>query len=102
MTAHAVALAFVTAGTVVAVAAAVGALVSGRDRYLQLHYVTPVTSLAGPLIGIGLSIENGWGLMSGEILLIVVLLFVSGPIAASATGRLFAQSDGTVDSESPE
>jgi hypothetical protein len=40
--------------------------------------------------------------MSGEVLLIVALLFVSGPIAASATGRLFAQSDGTVDSESPE
>lgn len=102
MTSHWLALVFVVAGTVVAVAAALRAIVAGRDHYLRLHYVSPVTSLAGPLIGIGLSIENGWGLTTGEILLIVALLFVSGPIEASATGRLFAQSDGTVQSESPE
>src|SRR5947209_18872139 len=100
--AHDIALAFVALGTVVAVAAALGALAAGSDSYLRLHYVTPVTSVAGPLIGIGLSIENGWGLTTGEILLIVALLFVSGPIAAAATGRLFAQAAGTVQSESPE
>jgi multicomponent Na+:H+ antiporter subunit G len=99
---HELALGFVTAGTAVAVAAVLGALAAGRDHFIRLHYVTPVTSLAGPLIGVGLSIENGWGLTTGEILLIVGLLFVSGPIAASATGRLFAQSEGLVDSESPE
>jgi multicomponent Na+:H+ antiporter subunit G len=102
VTSHFIALGFVIAGTAVAVAAALGALTAWRDRYVRLHYVTPVTSVAGPLIGVGLSIENGWGLTTGEILLIVALLFVSGPIAASATGRLFAQSDGTVETESPE
>jgi multicomponent Na+:H+ antiporter subunit G len=100
--AHDLALAFVGLGSAIAVAASLGALAAGRDTYLRLHYVTPVTSLAGPLIGVGLAIENGWGLTTWEILLIVAIPFVSGPIAAAATGRLFAQSDGTVQSESPE
>lgn len=99
---HDVALGFVAAGVVVAVLSALGALAAGRDHYLRLHYVTPITSLAGPLLGVGLTIENGWSLTSGQILFIVGLLAVSGPVAGAATGRLFAQSDGTVDSESPE
>ena len=100
--AHHVALGFVSAGVVVAVVSALGALATARDHYLRLHYVTPVTSLAGPLIGVGLCVENGWGITTGEILLIVALLSVAGPVAAAATGRLFAQSDGIVKSESPE
>ena len=99
---HDLALGFVTAGVIVAVLSVLGALVAGRDHYLRLHFVTPITSLAGPLVGVGLTIENGWGLTSGQILLVVGLLAVSGPVAGAATGRLLAQSDGTVDSESPE
>ena len=99
---HDLALGFVAAGVVVAVLSVIGALAAGRDDYLRLHYVTPITSLAGPLVGVGLAIENGWGLTSGQILLVVGLLAVSGPVAGAATGRLFAQSDGTVHSESPE
>ncbi|HWF14877.1 MAG TPA: monovalent cation/H(+) antiporter subunit G [Acidimicrobiales bacterium] len=99
---HDVALGFVAAGVAVAVLSALGALAAGRDHYLRLHYVTPITSLAGPLVGIGLTIQNGWGLTSGEILLVVGLLAVSGPVAGAATGRLFAQADGTVRSEAPE
>jgi multisubunit Na+/H+ antiporter MnhG subunit len=99
---HEIALGFVAAGVAVAVLSAFGALAAGRDRYERLHYVTPITSLAGPLVGVGLIIENGWGLTSGQILFIVGLLAVSGPVAGAATGRLFAQSDGTVRSASPE
>lgn len=99
---HDIALGFVAAGVAVAVLATLGALVAGRDHYLRLHYVTPITSLAGPLVGVGLTIENGWGLTSGQILFVVGLLAVSGPVAGAATGRLFGQSDGTVRSESPE
>ncbi len=99
---HGIALGFVTAGVVVAVLSALGAVAAGRDHYLRLHYVTPITSLAGPLVGVGLTIESGWGITSGQILLVVGLLAVSGPVASAATGRLFAQSDGTVRSESPE
>lgn len=100
--AHDFALGLVTAGVVVAVLSALGALCAGHDLYLRLHYVTPVTSLAGPLVGVGLCVENGWGITAGNVLLIVGLLAISGPIAAAATGRLFAQTDGTVRSESPE
>jgi multisubunit Na+/H+ antiporter MnhG subunit len=99
---HEVAVAMCCAGVGVAVLSTVGASLAGRDRYLRLHYLTPVTSVAAPLIGVGLSLENGWSLTTGEILLIVGLLALSGPIAAAATGRLFAQSDGTAKSESPE
>jgi multicomponent Na+:H+ antiporter subunit G len=99
---HDLALLFVTSGVIVTVLAAFGAVAAGRDHYLLAHYVTPITSVAGPLVGIGLTVENGWGITSGQILLVVGLLAVSGPVAGAATGRLFAQSDETVDSEAPE
>ncbi len=47
------------AGLLVTVASAVGALVM-RTVYNRMHFLTPVTSLAGPLLGLALAIENGW------------------------------------------
>jgi hypothetical protein len=47
-------------------------------------------------------VRNGWGLATGEIFLVVVLLFLSGPVVSSATGRLIAQQRGLIERDPPE
>jgi multisubunit Na+/H+ antiporter MnhG subunit len=98
---HSAALALVACGTVVIVAASVGAL-AARDTFQRLHLATPVTSIGGPLIAIGLSVANGWGLTTASILLPAFLLFLAGPILSSAVARMSAQREGVIPAESPE
>jgi len=88
-------------GVAVAVLACLGALAVG-DFYTRLHFITPVTSLAAPLIGLALAIDNGWGLTTAQILFVVFLLAVTGPQLEAATGRVAAQREGIVPKESPE
>jgi multicomponent Na+:H+ antiporter subunit G len=80
------------AGVLVAMASATAAPLMGavRDR---MHFLTPVTSVAGPLVGAALAIQNGWGTTAGQIVLIVVLLAITGPVLESATGRLASRPD---------
>lgn len=94
-------LACYVAGLAVVVLAALGALVL-RRVYPRLHFLTPMTSVGTPLIAIALGIQNGWGLTTGEILLIAGLLALTGPVLADATGRLAAQQDGLIQQDSPE
>lgn len=68
----------------------------------RLHYITPITSLGGPLVGLALAVENGWGLTTAMILFIVFLLALAGPALASATGRLTAQREGLIEREAPQ
>ena len=89
------------AGVLVAVASVAGAL-AVHDVLDRLHYLTPVTSLAGPLVGAALAVENGWGATTAQILLTVFLLAVAGPVLGSATGRMLSQVRGTVPVEEPE
>lgn len=75
------------------------AMLALRTIYDRLHLLAPVTSLGGPLIGAALVVQNGWGLTSGQVIMIVVLLALSGPAAGVATARAaherdLAQSDG--------
>lgn len=88
-------------GVAIGVLSCVGAL-AVRDLYTRLHFLTPVTSLAAPLIGLALAIENGWGLTTAEILFVVFLLAITGPQLEAATGRVAAQREGLVPKESPE
>jgi multisubunit Na+/H+ antiporter MnhG subunit len=88
--------ALLTAGCLVIVSSAVGALVT-KDFYRRLHWLTPVTSLGGPLVGMALAITNGWSLTTAIVLLTVLLLGVTAPILTAATGRVAAQRDGIVD-----
>lgn len=90
--------AFVFAGCLVLAFACTGAVLV-RSLYVRLHFLTPVTSLGGPLIGLGLAIDQGFSLTSGLDLLIVGLLAATGPILESATGRVAAQRDGRVSNE---
>ena len=99
---HEIALSLVGLGTAIVVLAVVGALAIGPDLLKCLHYLTPITSLGVPLICAGLCVENGWGMTAGQIIVIGVLLFVTGPVLGSATGKLIAEQEQRIRSESPE
>jgi hypothetical protein len=99
---HEIALSFVGLGVAVAIASVVGSLAVGTASLNRLHFVTPITSVAGPLVAVGLCIQTGWGMTAGTILLVVGLLFIAGPVTAAATGRLMAQTAGEVISEAPQ
>lgn len=99
---HDVALALVGLATAICVAAALAGLLTGGRLYDRAHLLSPVTSLAAPLLGIGLAIQDGIGLSSGEILLTCALMAVSGPVFTVVTARLVAQNEGRVASELEE
>jgi len=89
------------AGVLVAVASSVAAVLVPEvlDR---LHFLTAITSLAGPLVGLALAIANGWGLTTGQVVVTVGLLALTGPVLGAATGRLARQSSGAPASDAPE
>ena len=95
---HAASVALVAAGTVVIVAAALGALFA-PDAFTRLHFATPITSLGGPLVAIGLAVENGANLVTASILFPMFLLFVASPVMTSAIAKMAAQRRGLIDSE---
>ncbi|HEX7105769.1 MAG TPA: monovalent cation/H(+) antiporter subunit G [Acidothermaceae bacterium] len=73
-----------------------------RGVLVRLHYLSPVTTIGAPLIGVSLLLANGWGLSTGLILLTVSLLAGTGPAIAVAMARVMAQREGITPSESPE
>ena len=85
------------AGCLVVVASSLAAVLV-RDFYRRLHWLTPVTSVGGPLIGLSVSVANGWNLTTAVVMLTVVLLGVTGPVLTAAVGRAGAQRDGIVKS----
>ena len=100
--AHDVALALVALGCAVTVAACAGAALRRSDVFDRMHFVTPVTSVGCPLVAVGLSVEQGWGLTTASLLLVAGLLFIAGPILEAATGRLIGQMEGQVPPSTPE
>jgi multicomponent Na+:H+ antiporter subunit G len=98
---HVLALVLYFAGIAVVAASSVAALALPHtlDR---MHTVTPATSLGAPLIGLGIAVDQGWNLTTAEVLVICTLVALTGPIVASATGRMAAQRYGAVRGESPE
>jgi multisubunit Na+/H+ antiporter MnhG subunit len=91
----------VGAGVLVAVLSCLAALRS-RSVYRRLHYLTAVTSLAGPLVGIAAIVMDGPGLTGASVLLVILALAVTGPVLGAATGRLNARRDGVVHTETPQ
>jgi multicomponent Na+:H+ antiporter subunit G len=101
VTVHVLALVLYFAGIAVVAASSVAALLLPHtlDR---LHTVTPATSLGAPLIGLGIAVDQGWNLTTAQVLFICALVALTGPMVASATGRLAAQRYGAVRRESPQ
>ena len=99
--AHDVALSMVGLGTLVIVLACAGAVTVRGDVFTRLHFVTPVTSLGAPLVGVGLCVESGQPWVIAELLVIVLLLFASGPVLESSAARAAAQERGLEHEEQP-
>jgi multicomponent Na+:H+ antiporter subunit G len=79
-------------GVLITVLASVAAVVV-RTVVDRLHFLTVITSVAAPLVGVALAIQNGWGFTTAQILLTVVLLAVTGPVLGAATGRLYHRTE---------
>jgi multicomponent Na+:H+ antiporter subunit G len=101
MTRLVIADALLAAALVVTVLSALGALML-RTTFGRLHFLTPVTTVAGPLFGAALVVHTGWGITAGLQILIVGLLAVSGPILEMTIGRVEAQQRGVLTPESPQ
>jgi multisubunit Na+/H+ antiporter MnhG subunit len=99
MTAHAIGLALVVAGTVVIAIAAVGSLAVRGDVFTRLHFVAPVTSVGGPLVCAGLCVESRQPWVIAELIVITVLLFASGPVLEASAARAAAQDRGLESEE---
>jgi Na+/H+ antiporter subunit len=99
---HVAALCCVAAGTGITVFTSVLALVTRGGFFVRLHLLTPVTSLAAPLIGGGLVLENGIGFAAAQIALIVLALAVANPALQAATARLGAVEAGRATPEPAE
>lgn len=91
----------VSAGVLVTILASLAAL-RARSVYRRLHYLTAITSLAGPLVGLGAIVADGPGLAGASVLLIMLVVGITGPVLGSATARLNAQHDGVIDEETPQ
>jgi multisubunit Na+/H+ antiporter MnhG subunit len=89
------------AGIAAVVLSCLGALTL-RRVYNRLHYLTPMTSIGAPLIGLALAIDNGWGLTTAGILFDVFVLVLTGPVLEAATGRAAAQREGLIELDSPQ
>ncbi len=91
----------VTAGVLVCVASALGVLLP-HSVLRRIHFLTPVTSLGAPLVGVGLAVDSGLHLSTALILFTTVVLVVTGPVLAAATARVAAQRQKLVPAEAPE
>jgi Multisubunit Na+/H+ antiporter, MnhG subunit len=94
----AVAGAMAVAGVLVCILAALGALVV-RDPLDRLHFVTPVTSLGTPLVGVGVAVQLGWRLSAALVLLTVGITVLTGPVLTLAIARELARARGIVPAE---
>ncbi len=73
-----------------------------RGVLVRLHYLSPVTTVASPLIGVSLLLANGWSLTTGLMLLTSFMLAAAGPAIAVAIARVVTQREGITPAESPE
>jgi multisubunit Na+/H+ antiporter MnhG subunit len=86
-------LVLIWSGVVVVAVAALRLLFAG-EVFLRLHFAGAVTSLATPLIIVGLMLTRGvWSSAHDvlKLLVIGVLLFGTGPAVVIATARAAAQ-----------
>lgn len=98
---HVAAVTLFGLGVAVVVLTALGSLRVHRPED-RLHFLTPATALGTPLIGLGLSIVNGWSLVTAQIVLTCLLIMITGPVLSSAAARVAAMREGSVTPESPE
>lgn len=82
----------------VVVLSGVGLLAAPRGL-ARLHYLAPVTSIAGPLTGAAYVVDQGWGISPALVLLIVGLLAITGPPLSAAIARATAAAEDLLPEE---
>ncbi len=78
--------ALLVAGGGFCVIGAIG-LVRMPDFYTRMHAASVIDTLGAGLILIGLMIQGGFTLISAKLVVILLLLLLTGPIAAHALAR---------------
>jgi multisubunit Na+/H+ antiporter MnhG subunit len=58
-----------------------------RDAYQKLHYVTPAALVAPALVALAIAVRMGVSENTGETLLALAFMVLSGPFLAHATMR---------------
>lgn len=66
-------------------------LARAPDVVARLHFLTPVTSIAAPLVAVAYLVDRGVNLDSGLVVVIVGLLALTGPPLGSAIARATAE-----------
>jgi multisubunit Na+/H+ antiporter MnhG subunit len=97
---NAVVSGLVAAGVLVLAWACVSAACT-RSPYQRLHFLAPMTSLGTPLVGAALVLDSGWQLSTGWIVVVVLLLFLTGPVVQAAIGKEIAREQGRLASRKP-
>jgi multicomponent Na+:H+ antiporter subunit G len=73
----------------VVVLSAVG-VVAAPSVLARLHFLSPVSAVAGPLVAVAYLVDQGPGLAWGLVVATVAVLALTGPTLGSAIGRLSA------------
>jgi len=78
--------ALIGAGGLSCIVGAVG-LVRMPDLYTRMHAASVIDSFGAPLILIGLILQAGFTLIAAKLLVLLVLLFFTSPVATHALGQ---------------
>ena len=70
----------------IVVASAIGVLTM-RDAYQKLHFVTPAALIAPALVALALMVQHGVYEMTGEAFLALFFMIIAGPFVSHATIR---------------
>jgi multicomponent Na+:H+ antiporter subunit G len=102
VSARAVVVDVLLASSLLVVALSVFGVIVMRRTLAKVHYVTPITSVAGPLFGAALVVDTGWSITAGLDILIVGLVAASGPVLGMTIARVEAQQQEIIATEGPQ
>lgn len=88
MTAHEVAVAALLALAVLVAALSTAGMVTARPALARMHFLGPVTSLAGPAVAAAAVVQEWPAVASAaKALLIAAILFAGGPVVTHVLAR---------------
>lgn len=90
---HVVADILLGLAALVVLAASVGIVVM-PDAYAKLHFVSPATLVAPALVTLAVFVQSGLTSNSGESVMALVFLMISGPFLSHATIRALRLREG--------
>jgi multisubunit Na+/H+ antiporter MnhG subunit len=77
---------FLGAAVLVVAASALGIGLMG-DAYQRVHFVTPIGLVAPVFVALSVSVRDGLTEQTAQVWLVVVILWIAGPVLSHATVR---------------